>query len=166
MQRLYVLVDDRCGLCRWARRWVDKEPQIVPVVFVPAGSETARQLFPGLEQPDAPEELVVVSDEGGVYRDGSAWVMVLYALRDYREWSLRLGSPTLLPLARQAFALLSNNRGRLSRWFGLDETDDSLGDTFRRIDAPACDLIAHETAPGLHPIPPSRTATAPLGWRG
>ena len=50
-------------------------------------------------------ELVVVDDSGGVYRNGSAWIMCLYALREYREWSLRLATPALFPLARQAFAL-------------------------------------------------------------
>ena len=50
---------------------------------------------------------MVVSDEGAVYRDGSAWIMCLFALEEYRDWANRLAHPLLRPLARQAFALLS-----------------------------------------------------------
>ncbi|MFY0575769.1 hypothetical protein ACN28S_16675 [Cystobacter fuscus] len=47
--------------------------------------------------------------------------MVLWALEDYREWALRLSSPTLMPLARNAFELLSSNRRRLSGWLHLED---------------------------------------------
>ena len=59
----------------------------------------------------------MVSDEGGVYRGPQAWIMCLYALRDYREWSQRLAHPALLPWARRVCELLSENRFRVSRWF-------------------------------------------------
>jgi hypothetical protein len=42
--------------------------------------------------------------------------MCLYALRDYRELSLRLAHPALLPFARRFCELLSENRFRVSRW--------------------------------------------------
>src|SRR3954453_8280707 len=116
MRRLFVLYDARCGLCSWARRWLARQPAFVELTFVPAGSERADRLFPGLSKPGVPEELVVVADDGAVYRDAHAWIMCLYALQDYREWSLRLARPALLPLARQAFSLLSRQRGRISRW--------------------------------------------------
>ena len=41
---------------------------------------------------------------------------VLYALRDYREWSQRLAHPALLPWARRVCELLSENRLQMSRW--------------------------------------------------
>ena len=82
MEKLYVLYDARCGLCSWAKRWLMQQPAIVPLSFIPAGSVLAGRLFPGLCQPGDPEEeLVVVSDEGGVYREGNAWIMCLFASR-------------------------------------------------------------------------------------
>jgi predicted DCC family thiol-disulfide oxidoreductase YuxK len=157
MERLYVIYDDRCGLCRWARGWAQSQPQFIPLTFVAACSEASRRLFPGLEQTDPPEELVAVSDEGAVYRGGSAYVMVLFALRDYREWSLRLGSPALLPLARQAFAVLSKQRGLLSHWLRLDR--DALRESLRGVDSPSCAVVPDQAAPGLHPS--SLTPTPP-----
>ncbi len=47
--------------------------------------------------------------------------MVLWALVDYREWALRLSNPALMPLARNAFELLSSNRRRLSGWLHLED---------------------------------------------
>jgi hypothetical protein len=44
--------------------------------------------------------------------------MVLWALREYREWSLRLAQPALLPFAAGFCGLISNNRQALSGWLG------------------------------------------------
>jgi predicted DCC family thiol-disulfide oxidoreductase YuxK len=139
MQRLYILYDPRCGLCSWARRWLAQQPAYLDLTFVPAGSERALQLFPGLTRPGQVEELVVVSDDGAVYRDSRAWIMTLYALEEYREWALRLGHPLLLPLARQAFALLSRQRGRISRWLQL-ASEVEIAETLGHVAAPACTL--------------------------
>jgi predicted DCC family thiol-disulfide oxidoreductase YuxK len=139
MQRLYILYDPRCGLCSWARRWLARQPSYLDLTFVPAGSERELQLFPGLARPGQVEELVVVSDDGGVYRDSRAWLMSLYALVDYREWALRLAHPLLLPLARQAFALLSKQRRRISRWLRL-ASEVEIAETLRQVEAPACAL--------------------------
>lgn len=152
MNRLFVLYDPRCGLCRLARQWAAGQPSFVPLVFIPAGSDEANRRFPGLSQPGrTPDELTVVSDEGHVYKDDSAWILCLYALEDYREWSLRLARPALRPLARQAFALVSRHRGRISSVLGLAE-DGDLAEALRRVDAPACDLASPTTASPLQTI--------------
>ncbi|MGA8348180.1 MAG: DCC1-like thiol-disulfide oxidoreductase family protein, partial [Isosphaeraceae bacterium] len=131
MEKLYVLYDARCGLCSWAKRWLMQQPAIVPLSFIPAGSVLAGRLFPGLCQPGDPEEeLVVVSDEGGVYREGNAWIMCLFALEEYRDWANRLAHPLLRPLARQGFALLSGQRSRISRWLSL-ASENEIAETLR-----------------------------------
>lgn len=139
MRRLFVLYDDRCGLCTWARRWLSRQPAFLEFVFIPAGSEWAARVFPDLAGTGGRDELVVIADDGGVYRDARAWLMCLYALQDYRAWSLRLARPLLLPLARQAFALLSRRRKDLSRWFDL-ASEAEMAETLRRVIEPACDL--------------------------
>jgi predicted DCC family thiol-disulfide oxidoreductase YuxK len=139
MQRLYILYDPRCGICSWARRWLARQPAYLDLTFVPAGSEQALQLFPGLTRLGEVEELVVVSDDGAVYRDSGAWIMCLYAVQEYREWALRLAHPLLRPLARQGFALLSRQRGRISRWLNL-ASEIEIAEALRHVDAPACTL--------------------------
>lgn len=146
MHRLYVIYDARCGLCRWARQWLDHHEKLVDLEFLAAGSEVASRMFPGLVGSGRPEELIVVSDEGGVYRDGHAWIMCLYALEDYREWSERLSSPALLPLARHWFALLSKHRGRISRWLGL-ASEHEIVQALGRVEAPACEIAPGD--PGM-----------------
>jgi predicted DCC family thiol-disulfide oxidoreductase YuxK len=136
MHRLYVLYDARCGLCRLARLWASSQPAFLELVFIAAGSDEAKMRFPGLSTSDVPEELIVVSDDGSIYRDNSAWIMCLYALEDYREWSLRLASPLLRPLARQAFVLVSKNRKQISHWLELSDVDAAA--VLNRIDAPSC----------------------------
>jgi predicted DCC family thiol-disulfide oxidoreductase YuxK len=138
MECLYVLYDAHCGLCSWARRWLMRQPKLIDMKFIPAGSALAGRLFPGLYEPgEHPEELVVVSDQGAVYRHGSAWIMCLFALEAYRDWANRLAHPLLQPLARQAFALLSRQRSRISRWLCL-ASEMEIAETLSRVIAPAC----------------------------
>jgi predicted DCC family thiol-disulfide oxidoreductase YuxK len=146
MQRLYILYDPHCGLCSCARRWLARQPAFLDLTFIPSGTEQAVTLFPGLAHRDQVEELVVVSDDGAVYRDGRAWIMSLYALEDYREWAMRLSHPLLMPLARQAFALLSKHRQRISRWLAL-ASEVEIAETLRRVDAPACAVVGPTAEP-------------------
>jgi len=138
MDRLYILYDARCGLCSWAKRWLMKQPALIELRFIPAGSPLAQRLFPGLSQSsEPPEELVVISDQGGVYRESSAWIMCLFALEAYRDWANRLAQPLLMPMARQAFALLSRQRSRISRWLSL-ASELEIAQTLSQISVPAC----------------------------
>jgi len=140
MRRLYVLYDRRCGLCSWARRWAQRQRAFLDLTFIPSGSELACRMFPGLTQPGEPFELIAVNDEGGVYRDSHAWIMCLYALEEYRELSFRLARPILLPLARQAFALVSKQRSRLSRWLNI-VSDEEVADALSLAGPPACETV-------------------------
>lgn len=152
MRCLFVLYDDRCGLCNWARRWLMRQPAFLELIFVPAGSSRAARLFPALERAGWTDELVVVDDDGGVYRNGDAWIMCLYALREYREWSHRLASPALRPLARRAFALVSGRRSRISRRLRL-ASEAEIAETLLRVEAPACAVRV-----------PARTPTGTVGF--
>jgi predicted DCC family thiol-disulfide oxidoreductase YuxK len=118
VRSLTVLYDARCGLCSNARRWLEGQPQIVPLELLPADSAEARRRYPTLAETE-PEELVVVSDEGDVYRGSQAWIVCLWALQDYREWSFRFAQPALLPLARGIVEWVSTRRHRLSRALGM-----------------------------------------------
>lgn len=160
MERLYILYDAQCGLCSWAKRWLMKQPALIELRFIPAGSELARRLFPGLSPAgEPPDELVVVSDQGGVYRDGSAWIMCLFALEAYRDWANRLAHPLLRPLARQAFALLSRQRSRISRWLSL-ASELEIAQTVSQINVPACTPQAPPVSREAHG-PESRVPLSP-----
>lgn len=135
MNKLYVLYDANCGVCDRARCWMGRQPALVALEFVSAGSPVAFVLFPELAS--ATEELTVVSDAGEVWRGTSAWLLCLWALRDYREWSRRLASPVLAPFARQAFELLSKNRRKLSDWLRL-MPEHAVADRLRVAGSPAC----------------------------
>jgi predicted DCC family thiol-disulfide oxidoreductase YuxK len=120
MRRLTVLYDPDCEFCRRCRRWLETEPALVELEFLGRDTPVAEERFGRIEA--GADELVIVSDEGGVYRGPNAFIMCLYALRDYRDWSFRLADPTLQPLARRALDWLSHNRLRLGRWLpGGDE---------------------------------------------
>lgn len=117
MRSLSVLYDADCEICRRLRVWLAQQPGYVPLLFVPLQSPDLASRFPGVEGLRPSAELVVISDAGEVWFGGHAWVTVLWALREYRSWTLRLAHPSLLPLARRACALVSENRHTISRWF-------------------------------------------------
>ena len=124
---LTVLYDAGCGLCRRARAWLEQEPQFVELRFVAAGSAAARQRFPELDPAATLAEITVVGDDGAVYRGARAWLICLWALRDYREWSQRLAAPTLQPSVERFVHWVSANRLRL----GGAPADACEGDTCR-----------------------------------
>jgi len=139
MNRLYLLYDDRCELCRRLKNWVLRQDAWLELKLLPAGSPAARQLFPGLEQIATGNDLVAISDLGEVYLNNHAWIMCLYALREYRGWARRLAHPLLLPLARQAFDTLSKNRQGISQWLAGDDPR-GIADQLSRVTLEPCSI--------------------------
>ncbi|MFE9767079.1 thiol-disulfide oxidoreductase DCC family protein [Streptomyces sp. NPDC005808] len=99
---LTVLYDAQCSLCSFVRDWLRKQSQLVPLRFVPAGSDEARSAFPSLDHRATLEEITVVGDGGQVYQGPAAWVVCLWALREQRALAHRLSTPAGARLARGA----------------------------------------------------------------
>jgi predicted DCC family thiol-disulfide oxidoreductase YuxK len=87
---LTVLYDAHCPVCRQARRWVERHRVLLPVRFVPAGSELARRRFPELDVGSTLVDVTVVTDEGAVLRGDRAWVTVLWAVAPTRAFAVKL----------------------------------------------------------------------------
>jgi len=145
MTKLYVLYDPKCELCCRLKNWILVQRTWIGIALVPAGSEKAQRLFPELEKLAGKEDLAVISDEGAVYLNDRAWIMVMYAMVDYREWASRLTHPLLMPLARQAFAALSKNRLAISRLLSAEDPEEIAGE-LRNIQLEPCALPAHNAS--------------------
>jgi predicted DCC family thiol-disulfide oxidoreductase YuxK len=141
MEKLYVLYDPKCELCCRLKNWILVQRSWIGLAVIEAGSEKARRLFPELEQIAGKDDLAVVSDEGAVYLNDRAWIMVLYAMVEYRDWAARLTHPLLMPLARQAFAALSKNRHWISGLMNSEDPDAIAGE-LRKVDLEPCALLA------------------------
>jgi predicted DCC family thiol-disulfide oxidoreductase YuxK len=141
MQKLYVLYDPKCEICRRLKDWILVQRSWIGIVVLEAGSEKARRLFPELEQIATQDDLAVISDEGAVYLNNHAWIMVLYAMVEYRDWAARLTHPILAPLARQAFAALSKNRHWLSNLLS-SEDPEAIAVELRQVELEPCALPA------------------------
>lgn len=139
MEKLYVLYDPNCELCVRLKDWLLAQRSWLGLCLVPAGTERAEKMFPGLKAIAGCNDLAVISDEGQVYLNNSAWIMALYALEEYRDWACRMAHPLLLPLARQAFAVLSRNRYAISRWLSSARPDEVAGE-LRKVALPGCAL--------------------------
>ncbi|MES2571210.1 MAG: DUF393 domain-containing protein [Verrucomicrobiota bacterium] len=124
MKTLYVLYDGKCALCRRLRGWLGQQMAYVPLSFIPFQAPDLDRRFPGILREHPEEELLVISDEGEFWRGAQAWILCLWALREYREWAQRLAHPVLLPFARRACALIAENRYSLSSWFNEGNTKD------------------------------------------
>ena len=114
MTSLVVIYDDSCGFCVRCRWWLARQPAFVEFAFVPRSSPALARMYPQLMHGHK-TELVVLGDDGSVYRDDAAFIMCLYGLQGYREWALRLATPTLMPFAAQFFRTVSKRRRFLSR---------------------------------------------------
>jgi predicted DCC family thiol-disulfide oxidoreductase YuxK len=142
MEKLYVLYDPKCEICRRLRDWILVQRSWIGIAVVAAGSDKSKRLFPELDQIAGQDDLVVISDEGAVYLNDHAWIMVLYAMVEYRDWAARLTHPLLMPLARQAFAALSKNRHTLSRWLSSEDPEAIAGE-LRKVELEPCAVTSH-----------------------
>jgi predicted DCC family thiol-disulfide oxidoreductase YuxK len=141
MTKLYVLYDPKCELCCRLKNWILVQRSWIGLALVEQGSDKAKRLFPDLDRIATKEDLAVISDEGAVYLNDRAWIMVLYAMVEYRDWASRLTHPLLMPLARQAFAALSRNRHAISRWLSADDPEALAGE-LRQVELEPCALPA------------------------
>ena len=141
MEKLYVLYDPRCELCCRLKNWILVQRSWIGLALVEQGSEKAKRLFPELDRIAGKEDLAVISDEGAVYLNDRAWIMVMYAMVEYREWAARLTHPVLMPLARQAFAALSKNRHWLSNMLSSEDPEAIAGE-LRQVELEPCALPA------------------------
>jgi hypothetical protein len=93
----------------------------VAIDFLACQSDTARKRFGAV--PWLGEELIVVSDAGDVWVGPAAFIICLWALRDWRDWSYTLSGPTLLPLAARFFHMISARRRRIGALLGPTRCD-------------------------------------------
>lgn len=122
MQRLTVLYDGTCALCIRCRDFLATSPTLVPLELLACQSREARERYGSV--PWLGEELVVVSDEGDVWVGPAAFLVAMWALADYREWSYRLSGPAFAPLAERFFVALSARRRRLASFFAKPRCED------------------------------------------
>lgn len=128
--RLTVLYDDRCPLCRMFSTWLARQPTLVGLDLVPAGSGYARLRFPALDHERTLEEITVVSDAGEVWTGAHAWVMCLWATAAHRGLAESLARPSRLPLAKGAAQLAAGIRNATTSRSappGGDYPDDCAG---------------------------------------
>ncbi|MGW2344561.1 thiol-disulfide oxidoreductase DCC family protein [Streptomyces sp. NPDC001661] len=102
VRRLTVLYDTECPLCTFARNWLARQRQLVPLEFVPAGSPEARRRYPDLDHAATLTDITVIGDGGQLYRDSAAWVVCMWALREYRATAHRMATPMGMRFAKQA----------------------------------------------------------------
>jgi predicted DCC family thiol-disulfide oxidoreductase YuxK len=119
MLSLTVLYDPECGLCRRAHDWLSEQVKLVEMLFVPCASEEARKRYPHLNHELTRSDLTVIGNDGAVYFGPKAWLMVLWALARYRDWSYRLATPELLPTTKKVVSAITQNRYHISRIAGL-----------------------------------------------
>ncbi len=116
MKTLTILYDAKCAMCRSIRVWLSQQAAYVPLIFVPLQDEHLEDRFPGIGALKPGEELIAIADTGEVWRGVNGWIMTLWALREYRNWSLRMSHPLLKPFARSICHGVSQNRLTISRW--------------------------------------------------
>lgn len=155
---LTVLYDAHCSLCAFLKNWLAGQAQLVPLRFVPAGSEEAARRYPRLDHRATLDEITVVGDAGQVYQGTAAWIVTLWALREYRALAHRLSTPTGARLARGATLAAAkwreaqaSTRTSQGRWGGGSyhwgdgwSYDPAAGWTYA---PPACDSGECSTVP-------------------
>lgn len=101
---LTVYFDGDCGFCRRVAQWLQGQPKYVPMHLVAAQNAATTGCPYGLDA--LLEQITVVANDGAVYRGTNGWLVVLWALQDYRGWSVRLSAPSRRRWAERLFAVI------------------------------------------------------------
>jgi predicted DCC family thiol-disulfide oxidoreductase YuxK len=117
-EALTVLYDPTCHLCLRCRQWMLGQDSYVKLTFLACTGEEARRWYGDI--PWLQDELVVVGDGGEVWVGPAAFLVCLWALVDWREWSFRLAGPAFAPLAERFFLFLSSKRRAVAALFDHD----------------------------------------------
>ncbi|MEM9466388.1 MAG: DCC1-like thiol-disulfide oxidoreductase family protein [Actinomycetota bacterium] len=126
IDRLTVVYDEECELCRRCRHWLSMQQTHLPVEFLAAGDPAARERYESLAWYRV--ELMVVADDGTAWVGPAAFVMCLWATVRWRRTAHRLRSPAFAPLAESFFHGLSSHRALLSGMLRDHRcTDDTCG---------------------------------------
>src|ERR1044071_271898 len=149
MNTLHVLYDAQCSFCLRCRQWAAAQAAFVDLEFIPYQAPELLAQFEGIEKFHFNDQLLVIADDGGVYQGANALIMLLFALRDYRQWAYRLATPLLMPLSAQCFDLLSSGRKNISKWLSR-LADDKLAAVLSSQVPPIC----------MNGIPKKRLASA------
>ncbi|WP_246212429.1 thiol-disulfide oxidoreductase DCC family protein [Streptomyces abyssomicinicus] len=131
---LTVLHDADCPLCRHLSDWLRRQPRLVRLDLVPAASEEARRRFPGVDHAATLDEITVVGDAGQVYTGPAAWIVCLWALREYRPLAHRLSTPAGARVARAAVLAASKWRAHLRSGTAAQVPGRWGGGVYRRED--------------------------------
>ncbi len=121
MKELTVLYDASCAMCMRCRAWLGEQRSMLPLRFVACGSDEARARYGSI--PWLGEELVVVSDDGDVWAGPAAFLVCLWALEEWREWSYTLSASALSPLVKRFFEALSSRRRAIAALLVPDTCD-------------------------------------------
>lgn len=140
MHTLTLFYDARCGLCSRVRQWLSLQPAYVRLDFVPYDSPEAKVRLPGIQHLQADQEIVVMADTGEVWQGAGAWVMCLWALREYRAWSVKMASPAMQGVARKMVHWISQNRIGLSRLMGFKSDAEVIAMSEREAEEPVCQV--------------------------
>jgi predicted DCC family thiol-disulfide oxidoreductase YuxK len=130
-----IIYDAACGLCTRVKSWIVQQRSFVGIEFAQSGTAETRARFPRLRA----GELAVVADTGEVWLGDRAWIVCLWALRDYRDLSVRLSSPLLIMMAREAFSLVSKNRSALSSLLSLP-SEREIEQQLRKVSTLKCEI--------------------------
>ncbi|WP_343244852.1 DCC1-like thiol-disulfide oxidoreductase family protein [Streptomyces sp. SID14478] len=128
VRRLTVLYDAECPLCTFARGWLARQRQLVPLEFVPAGSGEARRRFPAVDHARTLSDITVIGDGGQLYRGPAAWVVCMWALREHRATAHRMATPAGMKVAKQV--VLGAAKYREAMW----QRRQTGGGAYRRED--------------------------------
>jgi len=128
MKKLTVFYDAGCGICRECSEWLQLQPAFLELELIALQTPGLEERFPTLQQYRLVEQLLVLGDDGSVYQGSDAWIMCLYALKEYRELSARLSHPLLRPFARKAYETVARNRLAISTLLGkgVKASDEDL----------------------------------------
>ena len=160
-QRLTVVTDENCELCRRCRAWLSQQPLLVGVEFLAVGSDEAVRRYGSLG--NRRDVLIVADEHGRIWSGPDAFVMCLWATDSYRGYARWAARPGWRTLAKLLFSTVSSNRHRIADMMSgtCEEEHCDVHQPPRPPNQPPPPQAS--TMPPPQPVPPPTEARPPFG---
>jgi len=114
---LTVFYDDQCGMCINLMKRFRLMPTYFSLSFVRLHSPETQKKFPKIIETYGRENFLALDNNGGLYLNTEARIMVLYATRAHRGLAMKLKTPAMFYLADTVFEAVSKRRKKISALF-------------------------------------------------
>ncbi|RPH92657.1 MAG: DUF393 domain-containing protein [Calditrichaeota bacterium] len=114
MEKSIILYDEKCGLCRSSRNWIERRKFPGSLELIPCSSPERAKRFPHISEEECMSAVKLISSGGQIYSGADAIPEILKCLKGWRNIVFVFRLPLLHHFSARIYLWIARRRGLLS----------------------------------------------------